>query len=90
MDPGRGVRSPRVSADETDAFAVRDSLAAALRELSPEHREVVVLRFYLDLTIDEIATRTGARSGTVKSRLHHALRRLRDASRQDLEGSFNR
>jgi RNA polymerase sigma-70 factor (ECF subfamily) len=79
-----------VTADETDAFAVRDSLAAALRSLSPEHREVVVLRFYVDLTVDEIAARTGARPGTVKSRLHHALRRLRMAAQPDFEGSFDR
>ena len=89
-EPGRGIRNPRVTADETNAIAVRDSLAGALRSLSPEHREVVVLRFYLDLTVDEIAARTGTRPGTVKSRLHHALRRLRMAAHPDLEGSFNR
>jgi RNA polymerase sigma factor (sigma-70 family) len=89
-EPGRGIRNPRVTSDETNAIAVRDSLAGALRSLSPEHREVVVLRFYLDLTVDEIAARTGARPGTVKSRLHHALRRLRMAAHADLEGSFNR
>ena len=89
-DRGPAVRNPRVTADETNAIALRDSLATALRELSPDHREVVVLRFYLDLTVDEIAARTGTRSGTVKSRLHHALRRLRVAAQPDLEGSFSR
>jgi RNA polymerase sigma-70 factor, ECF subfamily len=89
-ETGRGIRNPRVTADETNAIALRDSLSTALRSLSPEHREVVVLRFYLDLTVDEIAARTGARPGTVKSRLHHALRRLRMAAHPDLEGSFNR
>jgi RNA polymerase sigma-70 factor (ECF subfamily) len=38
----------------------------------------VALRFYRDLTIPEIAELVGARPGTVKSRLHHALRRLHD------------
>jgi RNA polymerase sigma-70 factor, ECF subfamily len=89
-EPGRGFRDRRVTADESDAIAVRDSLATALRSLSPDHREVVVLRFYLDLTVDEIAARIGARPGTVKSRLHHALRRLRAAADPSLEGSFNR
>lgn len=65
--------------DETGAIAVREVLEAALGSLSSEHREVVVLRFYLDLTVDQIAVRTGVRSGTVKSRLHYALRRLRAA-----------
>ena len=87
---GRGIRDRRVTADESNAIAVRDSLAGALRSLSPDHREVVVLRFYLDLTVDEIAARTGARPGTVKSRLHHALRHLRAAADPSFEGSFNR
>jgi RNA polymerase sigma-70 factor (ECF subfamily) len=76
--------------DQTDAVAIHESLGTALRSLSPEHREVVVLRFYFDLTIDQIAARTGARPGTVKSRLHHALRHLRTAVDPALEGSFDR
>jgi len=40
---------------------------------------VVVLRYLLDLPVDEIATRTATPAGTVKSRLHHALRQLRAA-----------
>lgn len=36
-----------------------------------------MLRHYLDLTPDEIAKTLGARPGTVRSRLHHALRSLR-------------
>jgi RNA polymerase sigma-70 factor (ECF subfamily) len=55
----------------------RDSgLRKALRSLSPKHRAVVVLRFYEDLSVDEIAEVVGCPSGTVKSRLHHALRHL--------------
>src|SRR4051812_18078202 len=64
----------RSTPDQTEAVATHETLGMALRTLSPEHREVVVLRFYFDLTVDEIASRTGARPGTVKSRLHHALR----------------
>lgn len=65
------------SADPADAIVRREILRNAIRSLSPEHREVVVLRYYADLTVDQIAERTGARAGTVKSRLHYALRRLR-------------
>ena len=65
--------------DSTDAVARRHTLARAIRTLSADHREVVVLRFYADLTVDQIADRTGVGSGTVKSRLHYALRQLRDA-----------
>ena len=64
-------------------FLARDELGRALSVLSPEQRAVVVLRFWRDLSIDEIAVRTGARSGTVKSRLHYALERLRAAYERD-------
>jgi RNA polymerase sigma-70 factor, ECF subfamily len=87
--PG-GIRNPRITPDETEGVAIHDALATALRTLSPDHREAIVLRFYLDLTVDEIAARTGARPGTVKSRLHHALRRLRAATERDLEGTSGR
>ena len=79
-----------ISPDRTEAVAIHETLGTALRSLSPEHREVVILRFYLDLTVDQIAARTSARPGTVKSRLHHALRRIRTAIDPTLEGSFNR
>jgi RNA polymerase sigma factor (sigma-70 family) len=72
--------------DPADVVGRRHVLAAALRTLSLEHREVVVLRYFNDLTVDQIAVRTGAGAGTVKSRLHYALRRLRDAMGTDQEG----
>ena len=64
----------------TDQYAAshdREQLTAALTRLDPDHRVVVALRFFADLTIDEIAIRLNLRPGTVKSRLHHAMRRLR-------------
>lgn len=66
-----------MGADPAEATATSDLLRGAFRTLSPEHREVVALRFFADLTVDQIAERTGTRSGTVKSRLHYALRHLR-------------
>ena len=57
----------------------RDALRRALASLTPDHRIVVRLRYGADLSLAEIAARTGEREGTVKSRLHYALRRLRAA-----------
>lgn len=57
----------------------RDVLGVAIAGLSPDHRIVVALRFYRDLTVDDIAGRLGVPSGTVRSRLHYALRALHDA-----------
>ena len=65
------------SGPEDAGSAERSALRDALAALSPDHRVVVVLRYLLDLSVDDIAARTGAPAGTVKSRLHHALRELR-------------
>jgi RNA polymerase sigma-70 factor (ECF subfamily) len=73
--------------DQADAIVRREMLASAIRTLTPDHREVVVFRFYFDLTVDQIAARTGIGAGTVKSRLHYALKYLRSAVEPSLEGS---
>jgi RNA polymerase sigma-70 factor (ECF subfamily) len=57
----------------------RDQLERGFRRLSLEHRAVVVLHHYLDLTLDEVAESLGVPVGTVRSRLHHAMRGLRAA-----------
>lgn len=49
-----------------------DQLSEALKALSPQLREAVVLRYYDEKTIDEIATILQVPPGTVKSRLHNA------------------
>ena len=59
--------------------AERVAVGQALATLGPDHRIVVILHFVEDLPIGEIAARTGQREGTVKSRLHYALRQLRAA-----------
>ena len=68
-DPGAGEPS----------FSPEDGrrIHAALDDLAPEHREVLVLRFLEDMTYEDIAAVTGCHLGTVKSRLHYAKRALR-------------
>lgn len=56
----------------------RDVIAIALADLTPDHVVVVALRYYRDLTIEDIGERLGIPAGTVQSRLHYALRRLRE------------
>lgn len=65
--------------DAYRAFVERDALRGALARLDADHRIVVILRHLEGLTPAEIAERTGVREGTVKSRLHYALRELRAA-----------
>ena len=56
-----------------DVETTSGALADVLRQLSDPHREVIVLRFYEDMKIHEIAAHLGISRGTVKSRLHYAI-----------------
>lgn len=51
-------------------------VASAIAALSPAHREVFLLRYEEEMSYSEIALVVGCSIGTVKSRLHHARRRL--------------
>lgn len=62
----------------------RDQLDRALAELSLDHRTVLVLRFHLDMRIDDIAVTLGIPIGTARSRLDRALKRVRPALAADL------
>jgi RNA polymerase sigma-70 factor (ECF subfamily) len=61
---------------DTESSIYSDEVVAALRELSPEHRAVVVLRYLLDYTPGEISEVLDLPRGTVNSRLRRALDRL--------------
>ncbi len=52
-------------------------LRAALRKLALDQREALVLRYYLDLPLEEVASITGVPLGTVKSRLNRGLAAMR-------------
>ena len=56
-----------------------DRIHAALNQLAPEHREVLLLRFMNDMTYEDIALVTGCPVGTVRSRIHYAKSALRRA-----------
>jgi RNA polymerase sigma-70 factor (ECF subfamily) len=58
-----------------------EPIDAALARLSAERREVLTLRFVDDLSLAEIAVALDVPLGTVKSRLHLALKELRDDPR---------
>jgi RNA polymerase sigma-70 factor (ECF subfamily) len=73
--PGTGRYA--VADDEAEQSMLVFSLAEALERLSPSHREVVVECHYRGHSVAEAARRIGVPEGTVKSRLHYALRALR-------------
>ena len=70
-------RDPRDQYADVDRQSTRSALMTVLATLTPEHREVVVLRFFEELKLPEIARKLDVRVGTVKSRLHYALAELR-------------
>ena len=61
----------------------RQRLRQVLEMLPKEQREAVVLRYFSELTIPEIAVVTGSRGGTIKSRLSRAMSHLRELLRSD-------
>jgi RNA polymerase sigma-70 factor (ECF subfamily) len=67
----------RHSLERTEAHAVAHDLERALAKLSPEHADVLVLRYLEEMSLAEIAAMTGIPEGTVKSRLHRATDALR-------------
>lgn len=68
-------------APDPEAHVIHDEelnrLAQAIRELSPKHQAVVALYFLNEMRIADVAEVVGIPEGTVKSRLHHAVRALR-------------
>jgi RNA polymerase sigma-70 factor (ECF subfamily) len=63
--------------DAAEPTGLRDAIRSGLAALTPELRATVVLRFYADFTVPEIATAMAVPEGTVKSRLHRAIDELR-------------
>jgi RNA polymerase sigma factor (sigma-70 family) len=59
------------------SVAASDQLERGLRRLTIEQRTVVVLTFYLDLSLADVALATGVPVGTVKSRLNRSIAALR-------------
>jgi RNA polymerase sigma factor (sigma-70 family) len=65
------------AADVFAGMVARDEVGRAVNRLAPDHRIVIALRYWEDLTLEQIAETLDLPLGTVKSRLHYALRALR-------------
>jgi len=65
--------------DLATSSAQRDELARITRRMEPDDQLILALRYFQDLTVVEIALVLGIAEGTVKSRLHRALERVRAA-----------
>jgi len=72
------------------SVADRDQLERAFRNLSSGHRAAVVLHYYRDLSLREIADVLGVPIGTVRSRLHYARRSIRAAIEADARAAHSK
>jgi RNA polymerase sigma-70 factor, ECF subfamily len=72
------LHSPSM-ADFSGQLIDRDLLDRALGALEPEWRAIVVLHYFLEVPLPEVARTLGIPLGTAKSRLHRAIRILRGA-----------
>jgi RNA polymerase sigma-70 factor (ECF subfamily) len=70
-------RDDRVADPDTDSALLRNAIRAGLAALPADLRATVVLRFYADFSVPEIAAAMAVPEGTVKSRLHRAVSELR-------------
>jgi RNA polymerase sigma-70 factor, ECF subfamily len=85
VEPGKGQQMPEPSAPDNlspaelaAAHEESDRVAAALARLSAAYREVLLLRFQEELSLEEIAGVVSAPLSTVKSRLYRGLGELRE------------
>jgi RNA polymerase sigma-70 factor, ECF subfamily len=65
--------------DEFKTAADSEELQHCLGAISPEHREALMLRFFEDMSYEEMARVTGGSLGTIRSRIHYAKAALRNA-----------
>ena len=80
------VDALRLASPEVDPATARDSLARALARLSDDRRDALLLRFYGDLKVAEIAAVMDKGESAVKMLLHRGLAQLRDILREDPRG----
>lgn len=74
------IRLPEMggaSASPADAINRREDLIQALDRLNPDERAAIFLRFYEDMTSEEVGKALGISATAARSRIHRALKRLR-------------
>lgn len=81
-EPERMVTPP----DDHDHHDQADQVWEAVRRLDFADQQIIYLRYFLDLPVAETAETLGVPPGTVKSRLHRALGRLRSIIQEGFPG----
>ena len=74
--PSDEVGSEAIMMDLAEQVSIADAIHRGLATLSTDHRDMIVLRYFADLTVAQVAFVLGVPVGTVKSRLARARARL--------------
>jgi len=69
--------------DGTEAIVLRSALLHLVSELPPRQRAVLILRYYEDLPVEQVATLLDCTAAAVKSQTHYARTRLRELLAND-------
>jgi RNA polymerase sigma-70 factor (ECF subfamily) len=77
LSVARSESGPSSPEDVVEKRATRQALLSAVESLDEDDRQVVVCRYFLELSGQETAAALGVAEGTVKSRLSRALAKLR-------------
>ncbi len=72
------LKNANIKLESSEISTENDSLSRAVQGLSEEHKTLIILRFGQGLQVGQIAAILNIAEGTVKSRLHRALARLRE------------
>jgi RNA polymerase sigma-70 factor, ECF subfamily len=78
VDTGEDVVAAVEAEDATNPGFEAAAFEAAIAGLPPPQREVLLLRYRDDLSYEEIAVVVGVPTGTIRTRLHHAKRKLNE------------
>jgi RNA polymerase sigma-70 factor (sigma-E family) len=76
LHPGEALDLPP-QADPTGGYDDRDAMVRLIGTLPPRQRAVIALRFYEDLSVEQIADVLGCRASTVRTHLTRAMEALR-------------
>jgi RNA polymerase sigma-70 factor (ECF subfamily) len=74
----RQLEHTSIKSESSEISNESESLSQAIQRLSDEHKTIIILRFGQGLQVGQIAAILNIAEGTVKSRLHRALARLRE------------
>jgi RNA polymerase sigma-70 factor (ECF subfamily) len=85
IDDTQIAATPRVARPPHESAATKEShamLRDTLSDLPQRQREALLLRYFEDLSVDDVAAAMQCASGTVKATIHQALRSLREKLKQ--------